>query len=133
MNHASVDDADQHIACLYLASTRTSTVRLFANWCVLAGILDGLFCHIECLTVDLRQHILNIMQQMLESQQGRAAGLHLSAVVGIGRLLMHASDICADLGQTEQLVALLVQSYVQPDSSPKSMLSALCIVCLHLL
>ncbi len=69
------------------------------------------------------------MQQMLESQQGRAAGLHLRAVVGIGRLLMHASDVCADLGQTEQLVALLVQSYVQPDSSPKSMLAAPCIQC----
>ncbi len=69
------------------------------------------------------------MQQMLESHQGRAAGLHLRAVVGIGRLLMHASDICADLGQTEQLVALLVQSYVQPNSSPERMLSALCIQC----
>ncbi|DBA71513.1 TPA: hypothetical protein ACH3X2_011300 [Trebouxia sp. C0005] len=85
-----------------------------------AGILDGVFCHIEYLTLDVWQHIMNIMQQMLESQQGRAAGLHLRAVVGIGRLLMHASDTCADLGQTEQLVALLVQSYVQPDSSPRS-------------
>lgn len=65
------------------------------------------------------------MQQMLESQQGRAAGLQLTTVVGIGRLLMHASDVCADLGQTEQLIALLVQSYVKPDSSPKSMLAAL--------
>ena len=73
------------------------------------------------------------MQQMLESQQGRAAGLHVRAVVGIGRLLMHASDICADLGQTEQLVAVLVQSYVQPNSSPESMLSALCIQHLYLL
>ena len=82
------------------------------------------------MTVDLWQHIVNMMQQMLESQQGRAAGLHLRAVVGIGRLLMHASELCVDLGQTEQLVALLVQSYLQPDSSPKSMLSALCIQCL---
>ncbi|DBA87447.1 TPA: hypothetical protein ACH3X1_004486 [Trebouxia sp. C0004] len=86
----------------------------------MAGILDGLFCHVEYLTVDRWQHFMNIMQQMLESQQGRAAGLHLRAVVAIGRLLMHASDVCANLGQTEQLVALLVQSYVQPDFSPTS-------------
>lgn len=63
---------------------------------------------------------MTLVQQMLECQQGRAAGLHLAAVVGIGRLLLYAPHACADLGQTEQLVALLVQSYVQPDCSTKS-------------
>ena len=54
---------------------------------------------------------------MLQNQQGKSAGLSTAAVVGIGRLLMHAADACADLEQTEQLVALLVQSHVQPQPS----------------
>ncbi len=62
---------------------------------------------------------MDMMQQLLESQHGKVAGLQLAAVVAIGRLLMHASDVCSDLGQTEQLVALLVQCYVQPDSSDR--------------
>lgn len=54
---------------------------------------------------------------MLQSQQATSAGLSTAAAVGIGRLLMHSADACAELEQTEQLVALLVQSYVQPPAS----------------
>ena len=57
------------------------------------------------------------MHQMLQSQQATSAGLSTAAVVGTGRLLMHSADACAELEQTEQLVALLVQSYVQPQAS----------------
>lgn len=57
------------------------------------------------------------MHQMLHSQQATSAGLSTAAVVGIGRLLMHSADACAELEQTEQLVALLVHSYVQPQAS----------------
>ncbi len=57
------------------------------------------------------------MHQMLHRQQATSAGLSTAAVVGIGRLLMHCADACANLEQTEQLVALLVQSYVQPQAS----------------
>lgn len=90
-----------------------------------AGILDGIFCHTDSLSPDVWQHVMTLVQQMLECQQGRAAGLHLAAVVGVGRLLLYASHVCADLGQTEQLVALLVQSYVQPDCSARSRLLAI--------
>ena len=54
---------------------------------------------------------------MLHSQQADGAGLSTAGVVGIGRLLMHSADVCADLEQTEQLVGLLVRSYVQPQPS----------------
>ena len=57
------------------------------------------------------------MRQMLQSQQATSAGLSTAAIVGIGRLLMHSADACDELEQTEQLVALLVQSYVQPQAS----------------
>ena len=82
-----------------------------------AGILDGLYLHLDSLEVSCWQHILALMHRMLQSQQGNSAALGTAAVVGVGRLLMHAADACADLEQTEQLVALLVQSYVQPQPS----------------
>lgn len=63
------------------------------------------------------QHIFTLLQQMLQSQQANSAGLSTAAVVGIGRLLMHAADVCADLEQTERLIELLVQSYVQLQAS----------------
>ena len=80
------------------------------------GILDGLFCHLDSLNLNLWQHAISLLQQMLESQHSKAGGLQLVAVVGIGRLLMHAAEVCADLSQTEQLIALLVQTYVQPET-----------------
>ena len=82
-----------------------------------AGILDGLYLHLDSLEVSCWQHILALMHQMLQSPQANCAGLSTAAVVGTGRLLMHAADACADLEQTEQLVGLLVQSYVQPQAS----------------
>lgn len=82
-----------------------------------AGILDGLYLHLDSLEVRCWQHILALMNQMLHSQQANGAGLSTAGVVGIGRLLMHSADVCADLEQTEQLVGLLVRSYVQPQPS----------------
>ena len=82
-----------------------------------AGILDGLYVYLDSLEVSCWQHILTLMHQMLQSQQATSAGLSTTAVVGIGRLLMHSADACADLEWTEQLVALLVHSYVQPQAS----------------
>ena len=78
--------------------------------------MDGLFLHLEDLDVSLWQRLLALMQQMLQRQQAKTAGLCLPAVVSMARLLRYAADVCADLEQTEQLVALLVQSYVQPQS-----------------
>lgn len=71
----------------------------------------------DSLEVSLWEHLLTVLQQMLQSQQAQSAGLCLSAVVSIGRLLMHAAELCSDLEQVEQLVAMLVQSYVQPQHS----------------
>lgn len=77
-----------------------------------AGILDGLYLHLDSLEISCWQHLLALMHQLLHTEQANSAGLSTAAVVAIGRLLMHA-----DLEQTEQLVGLLVQSYVQPQAS----------------
>lgn len=88
-----------------------------ATWACAAGILDGMFLHLESLDVHCWQNIFTLMQQMLQSQQANSAGLSTAAVVGIGRLLMHAADVCADLDQTERLIELLVQTHVQAQTS----------------
>lgn len=54
---------------------------------------------------------------MLQSQQDTCAELSTAAAVGIGRLLMHSADTFAEVEQTEQLVAVLIQSYVQLPAS----------------
>ena len=87
---------------------------------IAAGLVDGLFCHLDCLTLDVWQHVVDLMQQVLQSQQSRTAGLQLAAIVGIGRLLMHAPEVCDDLGQTELLVVGLVHTYVQPEVPEES-------------
>ena len=79
------------------------------------------------LEVSLWEHLLILLQQMLQCQQAQSAELCLSAVVSIGRLLMHAAKLCSDLEQVEQLIAMLVQSYVQPQlSHPGKLLEWLC-------
>ena len=81
-----------------------------------------MFCYIDSLSISIWQANLETLRQMLESQQSKAAGLQMAAVVAIGRLLMHEAQVCSELGQTEQLVALLVQTYVQPDQAQRGKL-----------
>lgn len=87
------------------------------SWAYAAGILDGMYLHLDTLDVRCWQHVFPLMPQMLQSQQANSAGLITAAVVGIGRLLMHAADVCADLDQTERLIELLVQARVQAQTS----------------
>ncbi len=82
-----------------------------------AGILDGVYLHVDSLDADCQQHVITLMQQVLQSRQATSAGLSTAAVVGVGRLLMHAPDACADLEQTERLIELLVQSQVQAQTA----------------
>ena len=83
----------------------------------IAGLLDGVYIHLDSLEVGCWQHVFTLTHQMLQRQQANSAGLSTAAGVGIGRLLMHAADVCADLEQTERLIELLVQGHVRPQAS----------------
>lgn len=70
--------------------------------------------HQGSLTAPVWQHATTILLQMLAKSDQEAKKCQLAAVMSIGRLLLHASDACSDQGQTEQLLAALVQTYIQP-------------------
>ena len=57
---------------------------------------------------------------MLSKRGTEAEELQLVAATSIGRLLLHAPETCAESGQTEQLFAALVQTYIQPTAEPGS-------------
>lgn len=60
--------------------------------------------------------------QMLTEKQQQAPELQTLAVAGIGRLLLHAGGEDQEQLQAEQLVAALVQIYVQLPSQPGKLL-----------
>ena len=78
------------------------------------GLLDGFAMHASDLTqaawsshVTLLEHLIVkvVEPQLLEA-----------AVTAAARLLLHASEVCADQGSTEQILALLVTQYISPGS-----------------
>ena len=58
---------------------------------------------------------------MLTEKQQQAPELQTLAVAGIGRLLLHAGYEAQEQLQTEQLVAALVQIYIQRPSTAGSL------------
>lgn len=90
---------------------------------VCAGIADGLQMHQSSLPASVWQHAVGTLLQMLASSDLEAGELQLAAVASIGRLLLHAGDACDEQGQTEQLLAALVQTYIEPTSGPESSLA----------
>ena len=77
--------------------------------------MDGLQMHYHSISVVTWQHATAAMLTMLTAKQP-AEGLQLSAVVGIGRLLLRGGDEPPEHLQTEQLIAALAQVYIQPPS-----------------
>ena len=96
------------------------------SWYV--GIADGLQLHGSSLPADVWQHAVSVLLHMLSKNSKEAEELQLVATASIGRLLLYAPESCGGQGQTEWVLAALVQTYIQPTAEPGSPL-VVCRLC----